>query len=162
VDLRDRFLYPQASAQPQVAGIGAIGDVQEYVDNKINLALMEREIEDLRAAINAPTSWVERLVDKVAESPHLSQLLQAAVMGFLTRGTGMQPMPAPVTGYQQPGPQPHHSTGHSEEEETEDDRVFWANIQAAATALEVDLPTLAVKLNALVQQNPAMAKSLIS
>lgn len=165
IDIRDSFGHRGAPAPAGVAALpGGIGNIDEYIEQRISLAMLERENEELKAAINAPGNWVERVVDRVAESPHLSAVVQTLVAGLLQRMSGA-PMPAmPVNGpYTPTPPAPRPDQGGDEHggEETEEDRVFWENIQAAADALGVDLPTLAVKLNALVQANPAMAKSLI-
>jgi hypothetical protein len=161
VDIRDYGgpRYPVQQA-PAVAGYHGVGDIKELIEHHVQLALLEKENEDLKAAINAPGSMLERVVDKIAESPHLSQVIGQLVAGLFNRAGA--PMPVPVNGVTPQPAQPTSTDTDDDADLSEEDRVFWDNIQAAAHTLGVDLPTLAVKLNALVQQNPAMAKSLIA
>lgn len=159
VDIRDHApRYAPAQVQPAVAGMPAIGDIQEYIDQKVNLALLEKENEDLRAAINAPSNMLERIVEKVSESPHLSAAVAQLIAGLFNRGAAM---PMAVTGIQ-PDPAAPKPAADGDEHDEERDRIFWENINQAAETLGVDDVTLAVKLNQLVQSNPAMAKGLIA
>jgi hypothetical protein len=163
VDIRDYGgpRYPVQQA-PAVAGYPGVGNIEDLIEQRVHLAMLERENEDLKAAINAPGSMLERVVDKIAESPHLSQVVAQLVAGLFNRAGAPMPMPVPVNGVT---PQPAHSTSTDADDDadlSEEDRVFWENIQSVAHTLGVDLPTLAVKLNNLVQQNPALAKSLIA
>ena len=168
VDIRDPFGGYASNRMPAPAqgiagyGVQSIGDIKEMIDTEVALALLERENEELKAAINAPSNMLERVIEKVAESPHLSAAVAQLIAGLFNRGgtpvavNGVTPPPPP------PAAPPVHHVDTDDDDLTEEDRLFWDNINSAAQTLGVDVLTLAVKLNNLVQQNPAMAKSLIA
>lgn len=161
VEIRD-----MASARNQQSAISGapqfgIGSIQEYVDNQVHVAMLERENQELKEALNSPTNTWERILDKISESPHLAGLVQT----FIGTLMGKAGMPAPaVTGHFQPSPRQTDDEGNeiTPPETDEQQELFIQNIQEVCATLGIDALTLAVKLNQLVQKNPAMAKTLIT
>lgn len=150
------------AAQP--AGIGnlpaGVGNIEQYIQEKVERAMMEREIQDLRAQINAPVNWAERLLDTVANSPQLAGIAQTLVAGLFAKTNpelAARAMQA-VNGLhnQQPA-----RAEHDTDDTANDQEIFEQNIYGAANALGTDPVTLAVRLNALIQQNPDMARQLL-
>lgn len=143
------------SGLPALAG----GDIQTYIAGQVKLALLEKENEELREAMNGPNNMWERMVQTVADSPHLSQVVNNLVVGLVTKvnpaaAPHMQTTPPPMNG---------HPTTDELGDDTEDPQsVFYNNINAVSQSLGVDPITLSAKLNKLVRDNPEMAKQLLT
>ena len=143
----------------QVAGIGSLpgmygGNIEAYISERIELAMLKKENEDLRAAINAPSATWERILDRVAENPAITGLITNLAIGWVGKTN-----PALAQTLAQSAMNGHPNT---DTDETGDPQTIFAqNIQAASDTLGIDPVTLAQKLNKLVQQNPEMAKQLL-
>lgn len=145
------------------SGIGMLpagmGSLDSYVQQRIDLELLRRENEDLKDAINGPNNMWERLVQTVADSPHLSQVVNNLVVGLVSK---VNPAAMP---HMQTTPPPTPMNGHPATDGAEDenpDVVFSNNIHAASAVLGTDPLTLAIKLNALVQNQPELAKQILN
>jgi len=131
-------------------------NMKDAIDMHVRLAMLEKENEDLQAAIGAPSSSWEKIVEMVANSPHLSAIVNNMVAGVMKIPPQAMPaMPAPpING--------HPTTDESAHAEADAQQVFSNNIHAASNTLGVDPVTLAQKLNDLVQQNPDIARQLLN
>lgn len=153
VDIRPGY-YP---SQPGIAGPGmypqmGIGNVQDYVSKEVRIAMLERDNEDLKAALNNPANTWERILDKISESPHLAGIAQMFVGGILSRFGQGAPVTMPVNGMPPTIPQ--------EGEEYPD--AMFEDLEAAAGMLGTSPEAVAAKLAQLVKQNPELAKTLLS
>lgn len=149
VDIRPG--YQPATAAPGIAGHpwAGIGSVTDYVNTQVKLAMLERDNDDLRAQIGSPVNAFERILERVAESPHLAGIAQALIGGLLSKGAAQIPqMAAPVTGVPQP------------ESEDYPEQMF-EDLESAASVLGTTPEALAAKVAALVKQNPEIAKTLL-
>lgn len=153
VDIRPGY-YP---AQAGIAGPGmypqmGIGNVQEYVTKEVRIAMLERDNEDLRNEISNPANTWERILDKIAESPHLAGIAQMFLGGLLGKLGQPAPVMTPVNGM---------PVEVSRESEEYPDAMF-ENLEAAAGILGTSPEAVAEKLAELVKQNPELAKTLLS
>lgn len=143
--------------QQQQAGIGSLPSMntENYINERIELALLKKENEDLRASMNGPNNMVERVLDIISQSEPLSMALSGLISGLAGRhNIGMpQALPRPVTG-----------SPDSDEEANEADAqaVFANNINAASAALDTDPVSLSKSLVKLIQGNPQFAKQIFS
>lgn len=167
------YIDMRSDAQAQgtaMAGIGnfpAQGYPANYVQDQIKMALMEKELEDMRAALESPSNVFENIVDKIGQSPHLSGLVNNLVSALFGQKGAVPSMP--VNGHpgaQQPtaqATQPEAGTEATGEEMTpERIALFQSNIDRICTALETDPINLSSKLAALVEGNPDLAKNLLN
>lgn len=159
IQIYERAMAP---ATASVAGLGStpvgINDVERYVDEKVRVAMLERDNEELRAQINSPANGIERLIALITEIPGIGDVLKVAAAGLVTK---LNPAAAPAVAAAMTGTPA--AGGHDTDDETEDPQtVFLTNIEQASQTLGVDAVTLARRLNALVQENPAAAKSLLT
>lgn len=148
-------------AQGAHSGIGMLpgmGSMDSYIQQRIDLELLRRENEDLKDAINGPNNMWERILQTVADSPHLSQVANNIIVGLVSK---VNPAAMPHLQTTPPAPINGHPATDTAENENPD-VVFSNNIHAASTVLGTDPLTLAIKLNALVQNNPEMAKQILN
>lgn len=146
------------SSAGQMAGIGslpAIQDIETRIAEKVELALLKAENEQLRNGGENGTIW-ERVLGIIAESPHLSAAVGSLVNGILLKAdpalAGNLVQPAPVTGT------PSADNGAAPEDQQ---AAFVDNINQVCSALGVDAVTLAARLRQIVQANPLAAKQII-
>lgn len=152
VDIRPG--YQPATAAPGIAGHpwAGIGNVTDYVNTQVKLAMLERDNEDLRAQIGSPMNAFERVLERVAESPHLAGIAQNLLAGLFK--APMQPMQAvPVTGVP-PEAQP------TQEGDDYPEQMF-VDLESAAGVLGTTPEALAAKVAMLVKQNPELAKTFL-
>ena len=163
---------PNPSGSMAPAQIGAIpsGYSESDVQRHVELALLKRENEDLKAAIGAPDNPWERIFGIVSESEPLSNALANLIYQFSNKitGTPMAPvppvfMPSPVN-----GPATKPANAYSEPEEPmaemsidEMQQEIADNINRVCALLNVDALTLSRKLCQLVEANPNMAKTFL-
>lgn len=151
LDLRPGY-YP---AQQGIAGPGyvgafpGIGSVQDYVQQQVKIAMLERDNADLQAELSNPANTWERVLDKIAESPHLAGIAQMFVHGVMSRfaPAAAPVMAAPVNGVP------------AQEEAYPDD--MYNNLEEAANILDTTPEAIAAKVAQLVKQNPETAKMLL-
>lgn len=127
---------------------------ESYIQERIDLALLKRENEELKAMVNGPGNTWERILDIVSQSEPLSMAL-AGLIGQLAGKNGMPvAVPRPITGSPEPD--------DTDEPENADDpqNVFVESINAAANGLKTDPLTMATRLKKLVQDNPALARQI--
>ncbi len=152
---------PAGASGAAIAGFPAgVGSIQEYVDEKLKMARMQWELEEMKAALAAPNTGWERVVETISGIPGIDKILQAAVVGLVTK---YNPAAAPAIQAAMNGT-PAATAGESDtddDEHTDPQAVFSANIQQAAATLQTDPVTLAQKLNQMVQQSPELAKQLL-
>lgn len=149
----------QQAPGAQPAAIGSLPSPmasESYINERIELALLKRENEDLRAAINGPTNTWERFLEILGQNEPLSQAVAGLIMGLANKGgIPTAPIPRPVAGSPDTDEDPEDETGDQQ-------AVFAQNIHSAASILQTDPVRLAKALNRLVQQNPDMAKQLLT
>lgn len=145
-----------AAATGQMAGVGSLPGApamtEQYIQERIDLAMLKRENEELKAQMNGPVSGWERFLGMLNENEQLNGAIAGLLMGLAQKnGIPAQLAPAPVNGHP------------SSDEETDEDpqTVFVNNIQNAAATLQTDPVTLSKRLNKLIQQNPEVAKQLL-
>lgn len=161
VQIFDNATAPATGSAPQ-AGIGSLPAAfpENYIQERIDLALLKRENEELKAAINGPGNTWERLLDIISQSEPLSM----ALAGLISNVTG-KPLPAlqqaarPVTG--SPAPDEENDTDEGSPD-ADPQTVFADSINAAAAGLDTDPLTMARKLRKIVRDNPAFAKQIFS
>lgn len=141
------------TATPQTAGIGNLpgASTEQYIQERIDLALLKRENEDLKAQINGPVSGFERFLDIIGQNEQLSGAIAGLLLGFANKNGIPAAIPAPVNG--------HPST---DDDDNDPQTVFAQNIQNASDALHTDPVSLAKALNKLVTSNPDLAKQIFS
>lgn len=143
----------------QPAGIGNLPVLNEtYIQERIDLALLRRENEELKAALNGPGSTWERILDIIGQSEPLSLALSGLITNLAAKN-GMTlpaaPIARPVTG--SPAPV------DSDDDDTADPQsIFAESINAAASGLDTDPVTMARKLKKIVEQNPEFAKQIFA
>ena len=138
------------SSMPQVAGIGGLqpGFIGKDELETIKAELrekwdMERRIDDLQAAIEAPKDWTESFInglEKMASNP-----LGIALISKLTGTT--------VT--------PEMMRGTPATDDAEPSDSFEDDIQRTASILGVSDIEMAAKLRRMVEQNPDMARQIL-
>lgn len=164
LDIRGGYFNRAMAPQPTgIAGLPAgVGNLDSYIQERIDLALLKKENEELRDQLNSPANGWERILGIIADSPHLSGIAQTLLVGTLGKNNPalMQQAMAAVNGAPtyagQPGelPAPDQVQGDPQ-------TVFATNIQEAADNLGTDPVTLAVNLNRLIQSNPDIARTLL-
>lgn len=130
---------------------GMIADAKEKWE-------LERRIDEMEAALSAPSGWVDKLmegVERIGSTP-LGQMLAARLMGVPpTAMANVAAAPGvPFTGAAAP------STEGDDDGEEYGEK-FYDDMEATAATLGVTPELLAEKLAALVTSNPDLAKSFL-
>lgn len=146
-----------ALLQQSAPGIGSLPAVmnENYVNERIELALLKKENEDLKANMNGPNNAFERILDIISQSEPLSMALSGLIQSMAVKNGMAMPaaIPRPITG----------SPDTDEETDGQDAQtVFANNINAASQALGTDPVSLSAALVKLVQGNPQFAKQIFS
>lgn len=148
------------AAAAGVAGLPAgVGSIQEYVADKLETERLKWEIAQLKDQLNAPATGWERMVDTIGAIPGIDKVLQAIVVGVVSKFSP-QAMPAIQTAMN--GTPDTGEQDHDDQVEGDPTQVFMSNINEASQALGTDPLTLSRKLNALIQAQPELARQLIS
>lgn len=153
VDIRPGYYQAQAGiAGPGFPGMGmGIGNVQDYVTKEVRIAMLERDNEDLRNEISNPANTWERILDKIAESPHLAGIAQMFLGGVLGKLGQPAPVMTPVNGM----------PAVASQESGEYPDAMYEDLETAAGILGSSPEAVAAKLAQLVKQNPELAKTLL-
>ena len=167
VQIFENSAAPVGRNLPATAGIGNLpgmmgGDLNAYIDEKVELQLLKKENEQLKGGAGSETIW-ERILGIIADSPHLSAAVGNLANAIVTKvdpsmaGRLMQAA-QPVNGV------PGNNAPDDDDISTPEDAqiVFINNINAVTAALGVDAATLAKRLNQVVQQNPAVARQILN
>lgn len=143
------------TATAQTAGIGNLPgtSTEQYIQERIDMALLRRENEDLKAQMNGPVSGWERFLDIIGQNEQLSGAIAGLLLGLANKNGIPATIPAPVTG--------HPSTDDNDDND-DPQTVFAQNIQSASNALHTDPVSLSRALNRLVTSNPELAKQIFS
>lgn len=161
IDLRPG--YPTPGTQAAVSGMPAgMGSIAEYVDNRVHLAKLEWENEQLREQLNAPANVFERTMETISGIPGVADVLKILVAGLVGKinPEAMPQIQAVLNGTPA-------ATGTPDRDDDDDNahngaadpqQQFADNINQTAELLGVDPLTLSAKLKALVKQNPEVAK----
>lgn len=154
--------HTTAPALGQPAGIGSLPATvpaysENYIQERIELAILKRENDELKAALNGPGNTWERLLDIVAQSEPLSM----ALAGLISNATGktlpsMAPAARPITG----SPAPDEEDNDEAAAHADPQTLFAESINSAASGLGTDALTMARKLKKIVQDNPAFARQI--
>lgn len=146
-----------------VAGIGAIGNIDKYVAEKVDTHIkiyeMQREIDDLRASQDQTVGFIGAIEKHLGQetTSALIQSLVGAAIGFLTQSKAPQNV---INGTQYMPDNEYRNVGanhHPESEQPDPVNEALDEFEALGFDLETDLPAL-VKL---AKQNPAMVKNLL-
>ncbi|MGL5131692.1 MAG: hypothetical protein ACRC78_04130 [Planktothrix sp.] len=139
---------------PGIAGMGtnfqgyvSVGDLEKMFQEREEKWTMKREIEDLKAALDAPSNWMERMAgffEQIANTPVGQALAQRILM---VPGAAQFRPQSPINGT----PEPNHNDGEKFEED----------IQKVTELLGVNEFILMEKLRKLVEQNTDVAKSML-
>lgn len=126
---------------------------ESYIQERIDLALLRKENEELKNAATGTESLGERIFKLINENPEISSAIAGLITSVAAKnGLPVSALPRPVTG------SPESDDNDGENPET----VFIQNIQQAAGQLNTDPVSLAKGLNRLIQQNPEFAKQIFS
>lgn len=154
--LRTNVDIRAVTTNAQMAGIngmpGSMSSMVDYVDMKVELAMLKRDNEELEFRLMEPANTWERIIDKVSESPHLAGIAQMLIANLTKTGNASQQIA------QQPKPdveQPQHANGNPNHQ-------FEQNILDTSRMLEMDHVTLSAKLKRLVETNPDLAKQILN
>lgn len=154
-------MAPTSASGAAISGLPpGVGSIQEYVNKEVEMALMKKELQDLREMLAQPNTGWERAVETISGIPGIDKALHALVAGLVTK---INPAAAPAVQAAMAGT-PDAQTGGNHDEDNDDDpqAVFADNINMAATRLQTDPVTLAKKINQLVHSNPEVAKQLLN
>lgn len=158
VQIYEKSQAPATTHPAGIAGLPAgVGSVEAYVDQRLKMAELQWENKQLQEQINAPAEKWERIIEHVSGLPGIDKVLQALAVGLVSKFN-----PAAMPAVQAAMNGTPSATGEHEHDEADDpNTVFLQHIQAASAALGTDPVTMAKKLNALIQNNPDMARQLM-
>jgi hypothetical protein len=115
-----------AQSESAVPGIYDINSLQRYTDEKIEQAMLKREVEELRSALEAPANVWDRIGDKMLgflDSPNGAPLVNAIAMKVL----GMAPGGVSMAGFnhqqQQQQTEPMSEQNHESTEAMSDEEI---------------------------------------
>lgn len=147
----------QPGANAAIAGIGMLPPQidERYITERIELAMLKKENEDLKEAINGPSNSWERFLEIIGQNEALSNALAGVLMGFAGK-SGLPPatFQRPVTGTA--------NTDDDNEAGQDLQQAFIEDVNAAASALQTDAVTMMRKLRQMVKENPEYAKQMFS
>jgi hypothetical protein len=163
IDIRPEFFYAQGvtGAYNQQAGVGNLpsgyiaGDeLEKRIESEREKWELRRDLDDLKAQIGAPSNMVEKAFTMLGEYPQLAALANNLLVGILGKNNPAiaQSMQA-ING---------HPTADDAPDTDDPNAVLSHHLHAAANRLGTDPVQLVVRLNQLVQNNPAIAQQLLS
>jgi len=154
-------MAPTSASGAAISGLPpGVGSIQEYVNKEVEMAMLKKEVQDLKDALSQPNNGWERAVETISGIPGIDKALQALVAGLVTK---FNPGAAPAVQAAMAGtPSVAYHGEHDEDDSDDPQTVFAENINAAANMLHTDPLTLSKKINALVQSNPEVAKQLLN
>ena len=153
----------ESSRQPATAaaisGISSGVDVERRISEQVELALLKKEVEELRNDTGG-SMW-ERVMGLINENEHLSAAVGNLITGLVSKVDPMMagrfiPMNKPVTGH------PGNSAADSAPDPNDPQVQFAQNINEATRTLGIDALTLSRSLNQVIQANPDAIRNLIA
>lgn len=160
IDIRPGHQAAQQN-MPAISGLPpGVGSINELVDQKVNLALLQKENQDLKEQLAAPANQWERTVETLSGIPGMADVLKIAVAGIVAK---FAPQSMPVVQGILNGTPEAMGEGAADMEHSDADphMRFSNNIQDVSNILNVDPLVLSEKLKTLVRQNPDAAKQLL-
>lgn len=160
IDLRPGFA-PAGAGTPGIGGLpAAMGGIEGYIDNRIRIAKLEMENEQLKDALHGPANTFERITEVVSGIPGVADVLKILVAGLVGKvnPAAMPAIQAVLNGTPDATGAADGDAGH---DDTDPQQQFADNINETAAALGVDALTLSAKLKNLVKANPEAAKQLM-
>lgn len=160
VDIRPGF----SPASGAAAGIGTLpagmGGIEGYIDNRIRIAKLEMENDQLKDALSSPANTFERITEVVSGIPGVADVLKILVAGLVGKvnPAAMPAIQAVLNGTPDATGAADGDAGH---DDTDPQQQFADNINDVAATLGVDALTLSAKLRNLVKANPEAAKQLM-
>ena len=153
----------QAASQqmPAISGLPpGVGSIAEMVDQKVTLALLQKENADLKEQLAAPVNHWERSIETISGIPGMAEVLKIAVAGIVAKWAP-QSMPV-VAGILNGTPDAiGEGAADTEHSDTDPQTRFATNIQDVSNILQVDPLVISERLRALVKNNPDLAKQLL-
>jgi len=161
VQIYERSQAPASAPAAGISGFPAgIGSVEAYVDQRIQMAQLQWENQQLKEQMNAPNEKWERVVEYISGVPGIDKVLQTIAMGLVSKfnPSAMPAIQAAINGT----PAQQAATGeHEPDDDADPNAVFLTIIQEASETLGVDPITMAKRLNALIKTNPEAARQLL-
>ena len=161
IDIRPGYQSEQHGASA-ISGLPpGIGSINEFIEERVALAMLKKENEDLKEQLNQPQNNWERSIETLSGVPGISEVLKIAVAGIVAK---FAPQSMPVVAGILNGTSDAMATGEGDHDDGvagDPQTRFTNNIQSTASLLNVDPLTLSERLNALVKQNPEVAKQLL-
>lgn len=162
---------PMPNGYGAVAGIGSLPGGMNYdnlVQDKVTLALLKAENEQLKNGVAQQESMWERIFGYINENEHISAALGSLITGLALKMDpamagmlpAMLPAPKPVTGT--PAPAPGHGQADQADNPEDPNLQFINNINAVSTTLGIDPVSMSQALRRLTEANPEMARGLLS
>lgn len=161
IDIRPGYQSGQQSMQPAISGLPpGIGSINELVEQKVTLALLQKENADLKEQLSAPVNNWERSLETISGIPGMADVLKIAVAGLVAK-FAPQSMPV-VQGILNGTPDAvGEGAADSDLSDTDPQTRFASNIQDVSNMLQVDPLFISEKLKILVRTNPDLAKQLL-
>lgn len=148
----------------QVAGIGSLpmaGFVSlNELEQRLENERLKWKLELMEDQMNAPGEMWERIVERVSGIPGIDKIFQTLAIGLVSK---VNPGALPAIQAAMNGVPSANEGEHDGDEAAGDpNQVFAENIQISAATLGVDPLTLSAKLKKLIQENPELAKQMMS
>jgi hypothetical protein len=151
-----------ASAPTGIAGLPAgVGSIQQYMDERLETERLKWKIQQLEDQINAPNEKWERVVEYISGVPGIDKVLQTVALGLVSKfnPSAMPAIQAAMNGT--PEQQSQQTGEHEPDANNDPDAVFFAAVHETSATLGTDPVTMMQKLNALVKNNPDLARQLL-
>lgn len=157
-------MHPRYSAQPSIpaaiSGLPAgVGSIEELVNERVRVAMLEKENQDLKEQLSAPQNGWERSLETISGVPGMADVFKIIAAGLVSKFSP-QSMPV-VQGILNGTPDAMTGADHDEDDGADPGARFTSNIQETAATLNVDPLTLSEKLRALVKTHPDIARQFL-
>lgn len=158
-------MHPRYSAQPSgmsasISSLPAgVGSIDELVTERVRMAMLEKENQDLKEQLAAPVNSWERSLETISGVPGMADVFKIVAAGLVSR---FSPQSIPVVqGILNGTPDAVAGADHDNDDNSDPQARFTSNIQESAATLNVDPLTLSEKLLALVKTHPDIARQFL-
>lgn len=81
-------IHGQQAPMDSLASIGGIGEYTKLVTEN---AILKKEVDDLRAALDEKDSGsgINRIINRIADNPNLDGIMETLLTGLIMKGTGL-------------------------------------------------------------------------